>query len=252
MISFIKVYPGARDPFPADSAALGRMPLSAFRYCEAMRLAAGWGWYVFPPIDIALRFDGIDVRLYHAGQWVLLREAYLPGLHELWNSNCPPPLRGLAPPYIRPLPTERGVVQIWSGYLIRTDRPWSCNIRGPSNVIQSNQYRHYEGIVETDEFGPSPLFTNIQLLSTDTTIQFSTTEPLFQLQAVHRQSYSRDSQQAQVSSAFDPSPDGRGPMTEADWAGFRKTVRALVDTETHRVGDYASASRKRTRQDAPD
>ncbi len=216
-----------------------------------MRRAASWGWYVFPPIDIALRFDGINVEIFHDGRWMTLKEAYLPGLFELWNANCPPHLRGLAPPYIRPLPTERGVVQVWSGYLIRTDPDWSCNIRPLSNVFQSNDYRHYEGIVETDEFGPSPLFTNIQLLSTNTTIQFLNTDPLFQVQAIRRSSYSQESQRARILPVFQPRSDDDPQMTDADWDGFRKTVRALVDTETHRVGEYGAACRKRSKQ-APD
>ncbi|MEP6502792.1 MAG: DUF6065 family protein [Betaproteobacteria bacterium] len=248
MISFYKVYPDARDPFAADSAALGRMPLSAFRYCEAMRRAASWGWYIFPPIDIALRFDGINVEIFHDRHWIALREAYLPGLFEHWNAHCPPQLRGLAPPYIRPLPTERGVVQIWSGYLVRTAPGWSCNIRSLSNVIQSNDYRHYEGIVETDAFGPSPLFTNMQLLSTNTTIQFLSTEPLFQVQAMQRSSYSPGSQAARILPAFQPQSDDAPSLTEADWDGYRKTVRAFVETETHRVGEYGAACRKRSKQ----
>lgn len=221
---------------------MDNLPLTAFRYCEAVRTASSIGWMIHPPIDFAIKFNGIDILIYHNQDWVPLSQAFLPGLTALWNQKAPPELKGLAPPYLTKIASARGVLQIWSGYLYETDPGWVSLSRGLVNTFQSNQYRAFEGIVESDVFRPSPLFINIQLLDTENPIYFRFTEPLFQVQAFKRDSFLGNGQSA-VIGAFG---SGEEPMeaSELDWAAFRKTIRALTPDETHQLGDYAREVRK--------
>jgi hypothetical protein len=58
IVTFFRFVPGCQLPMRADRAAAGTMPTRAFRYCEAMTSASGFGWYVFPPITFSLMWDG--------------------------------------------------------------------------------------------------------------------------------------------------------------------------------------------------
>lgn len=249
MLSFYKMYPPAHNPIGADKAALGQMPLSAFRYCEPMRTASGYGWYVFPPTDIRLRYDGVEVFFEREGKWERLQVAYLSNFVEFWNANCPAEFKGLVPPYLRALDAPRGVVQVWSGFLVGTEAGWSCNIRGLANLFTTNTFRSYEGIVETDIFSPCPLFTNIQLLSTDVEIRLSKDEPLFQLQPIQRRSYSEVGNRVTFKQGLPCDGSLNESMTLDEWARYRRTFRADVETETHRTGDYAVNARRREKSD---
>src|SRR5215204_786866 len=113
-VTFHKVYPAAISPMRADKAALGTMPTMAFRHCEPMRTASSFGWYIFPPEDISLKWNGADVLHLEEGEWRPLSQAYLPGFNEYWDERVPDDIKGLTPPYLSVLPI-RGFVQIWSG-----------------------------------------------------------------------------------------------------------------------------------------
>src|SRR2546430_16137196 len=81
-----------------------------------------------------------------------------------------------------------GVVQIWSGYLARTAPGWALLSRGTANIPRTQGYENFEGIVETDTwFGP--LFTNIRLTHSNSTVEFHRRPPLFQVQSLLRKSY---------------------------------------------------------------
>jgi hypothetical protein len=238
------MFPEAILPMRADKAALGYMPTSAFQYCEAMRVASSHGWYVFPPVDIQLRWNGADVLYMCEGSWEPLSFAYLPGFVEYWDENCPSGFQGLTPPYLRALPAN-GAVQVWSGWLIGSAAGWSTLVRPIVNVRRSNFFYCYEGVIETDEFQPCPLFINLQLTATDVVITLPRTDPLFQIQAIHRSSHDETAQVADVREGFQPADANVPFMEESDWQRFRQTIRTDRSDETHRLGDYGATVRKR-------
>src|SRR5436190_10008403 len=129
IVTFHRIYPAAIPPMRADKSALGTMPTAAYQYCEALRSASGFGWYVFPPADIHLRWNGTEVLYRMDDEWrtfssVLLNEEYL----DYWDQHAPADLKGRAPPYLTSLFVP-GVVQIWSGLLVSTAKDWSVLIR---------------------------------------------------------------------------------------------------------------------------
>jgi len=251
MLTFCKLFPDATNPLRADRAALGQMPLDAFRYCEPMRQSSAYGWYFFPPLSFDLDFDGVQVRFRTSGDWEVLSEAYLPGFVELWASMAPPDLLAVVPPFIRALHSPRGAVQIWSGFLVSSSNGWSTCVRAPVNMALSSQYCHYEGIVETDIIPACPLFTNIQLTRTRETVRILKEVPLFQVQPIERSSYSLAAHESTTKVPAASATRELHPMTDEDWRHFRAAVRTDDSNETHRMGDYGAEVRRRAKADPP-
>lgn len=238
-VTFHRIYPTAIPPMRADKAALGTMPTMAFRHCEPMRTASSFGWYIFPPEDIFLKWNGADVSWLDpaSGEWGPLRQAWLPGFMAHWNEHAPPDMKDLAPPYLSQLPMP-GFVQVWSGLLCATRPDWSLLVRPLANIRASHHYTCFEGLLESDRFQPFPLFMNLQLLGTGEPIHIPKTTPLFQVQPLHRGTYG-DAAHACAD------VDGLAAMAPAQWSGYRKTIRVDEPGEPPEAGQYANATRKR-------
>jgi hypothetical protein len=249
-VTFHKVYPAAISPMRADKAALGIMPTMAFRHCEPMRTASAFGWYIFPPEDISLRWNGADTDYLNleTGQWEPLSQAYLPGLNAYWDEHAPDELKGLAPPYISVLPM-RGFIQIWSGLLCATKPDWSVLIRPLANIAASHKFNCFEGLLESDRFQPFPLFINIQLLATDTPINILKVFPLFQVQPLHRSTYGEAAHAFAEREGLGTMENGESAMTPEHWAGYRRTIRLEVPDQPPEQGQYTTTTRKRSRHE---
>jgi len=243
VVTFHRAYPGAIPPMRAERSALGTIPAAALQYCEALCSASAFGWYIFPPADIRLKSNGVDVFHEVDGSWEVLTSVHLPDVLEYWNEHCPASLKDKAPPFLSTLFVP-GVVQIWSGMLVSSRPSWSVLIRPPVNVPQSRLYSPFEGIVETDRYGPAPLFTNVRLMATDVVIELPRLKPLFQVQPIPRAAY------ADAAAAQEEHAD-LGEMSADDWAGYAATIRAAdpAEEDAHKVGGYAVGARKRSRRD---
>src|SRR5262245_35652567 len=163
VVMFHRVFPAATPPLRGDKAALGTLPTAAFQYCEAVRTASSYGWYIFPPVDIRLIWNGADVMYSLGDDWQQLTSIALNDeFVEYWDENAPGDLKGYWPPFMTAMFVP-GIVQIWSGLLVSTAKDWSVLIGPLSNIRQTKHYHCFEGVVETDTFRPCPLFINIQL-----------------------------------------------------------------------------------------
>jgi hypothetical protein len=89
----------------ADPSVLGTLPSRGFQYCEALRAASAFGWYVFPPIDFTLQWDGSQIIWTYRGAkaWYPLTSAQFPGYSALFDRVAPSRLRGLSPPFLTAL-----------------------------------------------------------------------------------------------------------------------------------------------------
>ena len=148
-VRFYRVIESARPPQRADKSALGTMPTRAFRFCDAITSAAGFGWYGFAPMDLSLLWDGEDIFWNYAGVdgWLPLSAAQFPDLSARFDAAAPEDLKGCAPPMLTAVP-EPGVVQIWTGMFARSAPGWSLLVRPPANLPLPGGYVSYEGIVE--------------------------------------------------------------------------------------------------------
>jgi hypothetical protein len=244
VVTFYRAIPDCRAPIRADTAVLGTLPSRGFQYCEALRTASSFGWYVFPPIDFTLQWDGSQVIwTYHAAKaWYPLSSAQFPGYSKLFDRLAPPRMRGFAPPFLTALP-EPGLVQVWTGLLVESAENWSILVRPPANLPRSLAFDCYEGIVETDRwFGP--LFTNLRLVKTDVPIRFSTETPLLQVQPLHRSTYADE-----VSNRFGV-VEGLRDFADDAWSRSEEHI-VRPSIEPARAGAYAATVRRRRRSGCP-
>jgi len=243
LVCFNSIFKVARAPQRADRSAGGVLPTRAFRYCEALTTASALGWYIFPPLNFSLYWDGNDVFWSYDGDeaWQHLGSAQFPYFSECFNKIVPERVRNYAPPFLAALP-ESGVVQVWSGLIARTRPGWSLLVRPPANLPRTGGYDLFEGVVETDTwFGP--LFTNIRLTRTNSPISFQTDVPLFQAQPLHRTAYS---DQTLNDFVLNPSLE---TLTEADWTDYYNTVVRASEQVACPLGRNAADVRRRRRKE---
>ena len=245
VVTFYTAVPGCRPPMRADPSVLGTLPSRGFQYCEALRAASSFGWYVFPAIDFTLQWDGSQVIWTYcsAKAWYPLKSAQFPGYRAVFDQVAPSRLRGFSPPFLS-VGLEPGIIQIWSGLMIESAENWSVLVRPPANLPRNLAFDLYEGIVETDRwFGP--LFTNIRLIKTDVPIHFSTEIPLIQVQPLHRSTYHE-----QVSNEFGLVANPAEFSDEA-WSRYERTiVKPNLDPQRP-VAAYATLVRRRRKGGCP-
>lgn len=242
IVDFIRLIPQARLPKRAERSAAGYLPSRGMRYCDALTTATGYGYWVFPPIDIRLLWDGEQIVWSFGADetWLPLSgtssgAVQFPDYAAVFDSMVPESLRGYSPPFLTALP-EAGGVQMWTGLLARTRPGWSLSLRPPVNLPAIPGIVPWEGIIESDIwFGP--LFTNFRLTKTDTAIHIKAYAPFLQVQPVPQLAYREE-----VLSAFsctDPSE-----LNSADWERLAQVLLPHPDHEV-RQGSYAVAVRKR-------
>ncbi|MCJ7872775.1 DUF6065 family protein [Phaeobacter sp. J2-8] len=239
MLTFYSVHDDLKPPMKADTGALGRLPLSAFQYCEALRTASALGWYVFPPRDFSLLFDGKEVFLADESEWRALRSEPLgPEMETAWEKDFAADY-GPLPNFLEDL-SDTGIVQIWTGYFVKTDPGEALQIRPLANVHTKSAYWCYEGIVETDHFAPCPLFINIQLTRTMSEIFFPRDFPLFQVAVLQKADLKKNAQHA-VHSIFD---------ADFPTAGLANTLRSASNPRKA-PGQYGANIRRNSKSRCP-
>lgn len=246
LVEFFCMSPQVIPPMRADKSALGGIPAAAHQYCEALRMASGFGWYVFPPADISLRWDGADVFLLNDGTWEPLTSHVSPEMSEAWDTSCPPQLKGGVPPCVSALFVP-GVVQIWCGLFAATAPDWNLLIRPLANVTGSRAFSLYEGVIQTGWFKPCPVFINIRLLATNEVIRIAADKPLFQLQPLHASCFREDVFDAGISDTL-PAFDQAGTPAGRFWDGVSNTIRSVSTVRPADFGRYGAEVRKRAKQ----
>lgn len=229
----------------ADPSVLGTLPARGFQYCEALRAASAYGWYVFPPIDFSLQWDGSQVNWTYEGakNWYPLTSAQFPGYAKAFDRLAPGKLAGFSPPFLTAVPAL-GIIQVWTGWMIESAPDWSVLVRAPANLPRNVAFEPYEGIIETDRW-IGPLFTNIRLIKTDVPIHFSTEVPLMQVQPLMRETYADE-----VSNGFGLVTDPR-EIPPHVWSGYERTiVKPNLDPQ-RQVGAYAVSVRRRRKSRCP-
>ncbi len=233
---FYRLIASAPEPRRADRSADGTLPVRGYRYCEAVASASAFGWYLYPPLNFSLMWDGVEIAWTYEGAdgWYPLRGAQFPGFREVFEEVAPVGVKPLAPPFLAST-REPGVVQIWTGYLARTAPHWALLSRGPANIPRTQGYEHFEGIVEADSwFGP--LFTNLRLTRTNSPVEFHIRYPLIQVQPLLRQCYDNPSFRVL----------GLADLDASDWQHFEATMKPNTN-QMRTLGHYAVDTRKRLR-----
>jgi Family of unknown function (DUF6065) len=239
LITFHRFIPAARLPQRADRSAAGSLPTRAFRYCEPATSAAGFGYYLFPPIGFSVQWDGHDIMWTYegVGEWFPLSAVQFPGFSDIFDAQAPDEIKGFSPPFLGAL-QEPGLIQLWTGYIARTAPGYSLLVRAPANLPRRGGYEVFEGIVETDRwFGP--LITNLRLTRTNVPIDFRPDYPLLQVQPIPRFVY-----EDQHLNNYEIVPE-LTQLTADDWGDYYNTVVRPNSQIVRPRGQYAAATRKR-------
>ncbi len=239
-VRFFQLIDQARPPQIAERSALGTLPTRAFRYCEAVTSATAFGWWLFPPMDLQLIWDGSDIFWHYAGaeDWLkLMPSAQFPGFVDRFDAHAPTPNKGFSPPFLTALP-EPGTLQIWTGLIARTAPDWHLLLRAPANLPSPGGFVHYEGIVATDRwFGP--LFINLRFTRSHTPIRLRADYPLILAQPVRRHHYASETLASMTVAG------GLSSMADTDWDDYRTTIVEPNLDHDRPYGAYAVAARKR-------
>jgi hypothetical protein len=238
LVQFYRLIEQARAPQRADRSAAGTLPTRAYRYCEAAASAAAFGWWIFPPIDLKLLWDGSEIFWQYddAPDWLpLLPSAQFPGFQAKFDAAAPDDLRGCAPPFLTALP-EPGTLQIWTGLIARTRPDWHLLLRAPANLPLPGGFSLYEGIVATDVwFGP--LFTNLRFTRSHTPVRLRADMPLLAAQPIPHTAYS---------DATLTSINIHAALTDlqsSDWADYHSTIVVPNKDPDRAFGRYAVSQR---------
>ena len=233
---FYRLIPDAPKPQPADRSADGTLPVDAFRYCEPVTSASGFGWHFFPPISFRLMWSGDEVIYTFGGRsrWRSLRGVHFPHFPKAFRTFAPAYLADYAPPLLVQTSVP-GTVQIWTGYFARTAPGWALMSRGVVNRPRKEPYENLEAIVETDDwFGP--LFTNVRLLRTNSPVHFPQGAPFLQALPVPRPAYRKP-----PFAVYEATE-----MTDSDWRAY-EPIAKRANNHLRDKGGYAVETRRRLR-----
>ena len=246
VVTFYRLIPDTPPPERADRSGLGSLPTRAYRHCDAVTSAAGYGWHIRPPIAFELLWDG-ELVFWRAEReeledWMPLGAVQFPHFAARFDGVAPAFAQGYSPPFLTAL-QEPGLVQIWTGLMARTAPGWSLLVRGLVNLPRHPGFEPYEGLVEMDRwFGP--LFTNIRLTRTGLPVRFDPADPFLQVQPVPQVAYA----DAVLGGAgFVPDMEGLGA---AEWEDYRRAIIAPNQDPDHRPGAYAAEARRRRKSGA--
>jgi Family of unknown function (DUF6065) len=231
-------------PRPALRDAGGSLPIRAVRHCEAVTSACAFGWWLYPPLEAWLLWDGTTVFYSLDGESFdpLDDSCEFPGMAEQLAAHAPPDIEPIASALFTALP-EPGIVQVSLGVIASTAPGWSLLLRRPANLPLFGGYDTLEGIVETDLWR-APLFINLRLTRTHSPIRLHTMAPLVQAQPLPRWLY-------QPAIMRDLRCGGLAEMTAADWSQWNARFVEPASRPLRPGGEYAGMIRKRSRGACP-
>jgi hypothetical protein len=241
IVTFYRMVDQALAPARADRSGLGSLPTRAYRHCDAVTTAAGFGWHIHPPGDFDLFWDGHQIHWTTEGLegWLPLGAAQFPHFRTRFDAAAPDDVREHAPPFLTAI-QEPGVIQVWTGLAARTAPGWSLLLRPLANLPRHPGYEAYEGVVEADHwFGP--LFTNLRLTRTDQIVSFRRDEPFIQCQPIPQVAY------------HDAVLNGVGLVgdleswADQDWRDYHADIVQPNNDPAHQAGRYAAEARRRRR-----
>ena len=243
IVRFHQLTNRGRAPIRADRSAMGTLPMRAVQYCEALTSATAFGWWLFPPIDLEVLWDGSDIfwRCDDSPDWMALQTAaQLPDYADEFDQAAPAALKGCSPPFLTALP-EPGTLQLWTGLIAQTAPDWHLLVRSPVNLPQAGGICLFEGIVETDRwFGP--LFTNMRFTRSHMPIRLRADYPMMQVQPIPRQGYSNETlAKMEVTS-------GPSCLTDQHWDAYHASIVEPNSRPDRAFGAYAVAARKKRHQ----
>ncbi|MDR7033999.1 DUF6065 family protein [Mesorhizobium sp. BE184] len=234
-VRFIKVYDPAPDIESASADAKDHAPLRGRKFCAPLNVASSIGWYVYPPLNFHLNWDGRNffIMFDDSEDWMLVDQITFPNYAEKFEAIAE--ARGIhgVPPFLDVFP-ELGVIQVWTGYMLVTDPQDSIWVRAPINMPGSLEYDVFDGVIDTD-WWRGPIIVNLRFHKTDAPVSFKRHRPIGQVFSLPRAFFDQSRNQP-----FEQH-NGLEALTDEDWNLWRVGVDRLLSSK---VGSYIHEAKK--------
>jgi hypothetical protein len=240
-LRFFRFFPDTPEPRRAETSAFGSLPTRAYRYCEAVRLASSWGYWLFAPLAFEVVWDGSEIlwRAHGTEEWEGLRDSvHFPGFPEGWDAACPEAFRGLSPPFLTAL-QEPGLLQVSLGVIATMTPGWLLYLRAAANFAGPAHVQGFEGLIDLEAYRFGPLFANVRLCQTGRPLTFLADRPWIQVSAVPRGLLG--------DLRTDAGTTDLAEWGAAEWAGYHDTIVEPNQRPGRARGEYAAEARKLSR-----
>jgi hypothetical protein len=195
-----KLHPDGMRVEAADKTVKGTANTAATKWCRPYSQANSLGWYLYPPTDLDVLWKGSNKFEYrHISEYNDYDYHFVRNLIRAEDEVDP---NKWSPPGGRTKFTwgdaDEGVVQIWSGLILKTPPDWCLQIRSPINCELPHRLYNIgpicsiqEGVLETD-WMQYDIWVNIQFHVRNKWVYFRRNQklPLAQLIPIHRDSLS--------------------------------------------------------------
>jgi len=243
IVSIFAATASITPPVLADPTVLGSIPHRAAVYCQPLIAATGYGWYIYPPADFDLLWDG-DINYWRpAGtdRWSKLHIVQFSEFDKDFVESAPAWASDLtAIPAIAHSP-ERGLIQLWTGLLIKTSENWSTHIGPLVNYPRLSHFEVFEGIIET-EWWFGPLVTPLRITKTDQIIEFRKNRPYCQMKPVLNECFARETLE---NSSFHVASSYFG---DEQWIELKHTLEMRGTNKSERGGYKKEALRRKKKK----
>jgi hypothetical protein len=248
----------APPPEPASPTVRGALPSRAVQRCAPITDASGYGWYLFPPVDFALRWDGqtMDFARLEGNEsagWQSLAGQQAVALPEETRALDRAPEQFRADfdlfeshegqfSFIDADPRSGNTCEITPAVTARTAPGWSLLIRPPANWAQPRYHQVLEGVLDTEWFG-AKLTIIVRLLEVNQVVRFYRNLPIAVAQPVPRIAIEAAQRAgARVVRGIENFPDDA-------WARYIENRRRRVSGKGQ--GSYRAQQRRTGRATAP-
>ena len=256
IVEFFSIYQDIRAPEPASRDLRGSLPSRAVKLCAPITSASGFGWYIYPPIDFAVRWTGGETEWSalednEPVKWCSLAGGYdaklpfakkavaqIPGARsadlDVFDAY------GGAPSFINADPRGPERIEITTGILARTRPGWLLQVREAPNWPRIDGIQIYDGLLEC-EWYRSYVPTILRLTTHNKIVRFHKDLPLVCVQAIPV---------SVVDANRGPAPvyAGMADIPDDVWDEFVAWRRDRDNPETSAT--YLRRQRDRARQDA--
>jgi hypothetical protein len=255
LVEFFSIYSDIRPPQPASRDVAGSLPARAARVCPPVTSASAFGWYVYPPVDFAVRWNGGESEwsLLEGNEPVLWRSlgggydaplpfakdavAQLPAEWRERDGDVFDPFGGV-PSFIDADPRGPERIELNIGMLIRSRPGWLVHVREAPNWPRVEGVQIYEGLLEC-EWYRSYMPVIIRLTTQNKVVRFYKHLPLVAVQAIPASVIEANRGPA-------PTRAGLAEMPEDVWREFVAWRRDRDDPE--KAATYARRHREFARE----
>lgn len=207
-VRFFTLYRDVRAPEPASSTVRGSLPTRANQFCVPILEASRLGWYLYPPIDFALRWDGTTSEWSplvdnEPVAWKSLAgnvDVGLPEKVEQLRSTVTDRLETLDDllqeggghyPMLNADPRALHLIEFSFGIITKTNPGWSLLTRGVPNWPTPRPVDVLEGVTDFD-WNCGDLTIILRMRTPNEVARFYRSEPIAVAQPVFRSHMARE------------------------------------------------------------